>query len=273
MKFPLLPLFALVLAGCSATVTKEVVPVKHPLEKGTPVSLILAKQLNAGSSKEGEVVPLLVAEDVLAPDGSVIIAKGTPAKGEVSWSRSEGTLSSLMNRPARLVIRLQSIEGTTPVPLCANKDTGAPEYELTRENTGVPGGDRPDLDDLLKDEASRRIAEALNDAFEGKTVDLSTPDAKAALDQIATKMGLTETRKADLGQVSGTIDRLQHGDFSGLAKGDVSLTLGAVMELANLAGGLGSKISRSLKGRTICAYPGTKVEAYTSQAVTLPTAR
>src|SRR5688572_26788030 len=95
----------ILLAGCSAPVNQQAAtPIVVP--KGAPVALVLAKQLNAGEAKEGEFVPLLVFEDVKIA-GRTAIPKGTLAEGEVTWSRSEGTLSGLVNTPARLEIKLK----------------------------------------------------------------------------------------------------------------------------------------------------------------------
>lgn len=256
---------ALVVASCS---TRAPEPVIVSVPQGTAVPLILARQISAGDIAEDAFVPFLVSEDVVV-DGKVVIPKGSPASGTVTWSRSEGTLSGLVNQPARLEVRLDFVRlpsGQTPIA----SDPTEPKkpFAFTRENTGIPSANSAKVEELLKDEANRKLAEKLGELFEGKTPDLSTPEAQATLQKIATDMGLSDTTKllsdgkSNAGQIAGTIERLQRGDLSGLVKGDLSLSLGSVIELANLVGGFGDRISRSLKGRTIRAYPGTKVTAY-----------
>jgi hypothetical protein len=268
----LLPLvFVLGCAKPEAVVTAAPITVS----KGTAIPLMLAKQLNAGEAKEGDYVPLLVAENVIV-NGSTVIPKGTLAEGEVTWSRSEGSLSGLMNQPARLEVRIKGLKlDSGSVALCALQEEPDKPYAFTRENTGKPVTDEAKVEELLKDELNRQLAEKLADLFDGKTPDMSTPDAQAALQKIAGEMGLNDTSKllaqgqSNVGQIAGTIERLQRGDISGIAKGDLSLSLGAVMELANLAGGLGDKLSRSLKGRTIRAYPGTRLEVFVASDATV----
>ena len=263
--------------GCNSPAPE--IPAAEPkvlmLEQGTPVDLILAKQINAGSTNEGESVPMLVSEDVKDAQGNTLIPKGAIATGVVTTPRSEGPLSGLMNRPARLEVELTGFDAPDGTHIDVNTDEERKEtiYKFTRENTGKPSADENKIDDLLKDEMNRQVAEKLSAAFEGQSPDLSTPEAKEALNKFANELGLNDTKKlidsgkADYGQLANTIQRLQKGDYSGLTKGDLSLNLNSVMELANLAGGLGSRLSRSLKGRTIHAYPGTPLRVYVRNRV------
>jgi hypothetical protein len=263
----------LVAVGCS---TQAPQPTQATIPPGTPVQLVLAKQINAGDAEEGTFVPFLVAEDVQV-GGKVLIPKGTLATGKVTWSRSEGTLSGLINQPARLEVQIESLKlDSAEVPLAVELNDPKKPYSFTRENTGSPSVDDAKVEQLLKDELNRKLAEKLGQLFDGKSPDMSTPESQAALQKIAGEMGLTDTNKllsegkSNLGTIAGTIERLQRGDLSGIAKGDLSLSLGAVMELANLVGGLGDRISRTIKGRTIRAYPGTKVRAYVALPTVVP---
>lgn len=266
----LLPI--LLVVGCAKTPEiPNIPPPPVTVSKGTQVHLILAKQLNAGDAQPGEFVPFLVAEDVIV-DGQIAIPKGTLAEGEVTWSRSEGSLSGLMNQPARLEVKIKSLKlDSGELTLAIDSEDLGKAYAFNRDNTGKPAADETKVDELLKDELNRQLAEKLTELFDGKTPDLTSPDSKLALDKIAGEMCLNDTRKlldqgqANVGQLASTIERLQKGDLSGVAKGDLSLSLGAVMELANLVGGLGDKVSRTLKGRTIRAYPGTRIEAMVAE--------
>lgn len=262
--------------GCAQSPEMATVPAPPiVIPKGTAIPLILAKQLNAGEARPGEFVPLLVADDVLI-DGRVAIPKGTLAEGEVTWSRSEGTLSGLMNQPARLEVKLKSLKlDKVEAPLAVDPEDPGQAFAFTRENTGKPAANEAKVDELLQDELNRQLAEKLAELFDGQNPDLTTPDSKLALDRIAGQMGLDDTKRmldsgeTNVGKLASTIQRLQKGDLSGIAKGDLTLSLGAVMELANLVGGLGDKVSRTLKGRTIRAYPGTKVEALAAEEIKL----
>jgi hypothetical protein len=263
---------ALVMASCASQAPE---PATVPVPPGTPVPLILARQISAGDIAEGAFVPFLVSEDVVI-DGKVVIPRGSPAGGTVTWSRSEGTLSGLMNKPARLEVRIDFVRlESGPMQVATDPTEPKKPYAFTRENTGIPAADTAKVEELLKDEVNRKLAEKLGELFEGKTPDLSTPESQATLQKIAADMGLNDTTKllndgkSNAGQIAGTIERLQRGDLSGLAKGELSLSLGAVIELANLVGGFGDRISRSLKGRTIRAYPGTKVTAYLVSGTTV----
>src|SRR5262245_27815736 len=77
------------------------------IAKGAEVDLLLLRQIEAGSTREGTLVPFMVAEDVRNPTGDVVIEKGTIAEGEVTWSRSEGTMSGMMRKPARLEVAIK----------------------------------------------------------------------------------------------------------------------------------------------------------------------
>jgi hypothetical protein len=273
--FALLALVALVY-GCSKVEQVPVPPLT--VTKGTKIPLLLAMQLNAGEVKEGQVVPLLVAEDVMV-GGRVAIRRATIVEGEVTWSRSEGTLSGLINQPARLEVKLKNLRlASGTAPLVISIEEPEKPCAFTRENTGKPAVDELKVEGLLKEEANRKVAEKLAELFDGKSADLSSEDAKAALDKIAGEMGMNDTKQllvggqAHVNKITSTIERLQRGDFSGLTKGDLSLSLGAVMELANLVGGLGDRVSRTLKGRTIRAYPGTRIEAFIGSDLTIPPA-
>ncbi|HJP84224.1 MAG TPA: hypothetical protein VJ835_12050 [Fimbriimonadaceae bacterium] len=264
---------AALLVGC-ATQSAPPEQAIH-LEKGTKVNLILAKQLNAGEANEGEYVPFLVSEDVMS-GGKVAIPKGSVVAGNVTWSRSEGTLSGLVNKPARLEVQIEKLNlGNRNIKMAADLEHPEEPYEFNRENTGKPTADDAKVDELLKDELNRRFAEKLDELFQGKSPELSGTEAQDTLKKIAGEMGMTDTTrlldqgKSDVTAIGSTIERLQRGDLSGLATGDLSLSLGAVMELANLVGRLGDRFSRALKGRTIRAYPGTKVEAYVAESIDL----
>lgn len=269
------------LAGCNGAKTSaegaktlsEPKPVAFKLQKGQPVELMLAKRLDAGACKEGDYAPLVLAEDLLDSSGTVVLTKGAVVDAEVSWSRSEGTLSGVMGQPARLEIRLKplKIDGTQSVPLTAEAEKTDEPFAFNRSNTGLPGTNSEKLEELLKDEINRQTLEQVAKMFDGEEVDLGSDQAKASLQRIASELGLNETRQlvekgsSDWQRVGDSVKKLQSGSLLSLATGDGALALGAVMELANLAGDVGGKLADSLKGRTIRAFPGTRLTVYVAE--------
>ena len=60
-----------------------------------PIRLILLKELHSGGTPQGTIVPFMVDQNVTDSNGNVLVKAGTPAYGEVVWSRREGALSAL----------------------------------------------------------------------------------------------------------------------------------------------------------------------------------
>lgn len=246
------------------------------LPAGAEVKLLLLTKLEAGQAKKGDEVPFLVANDVLDPAGNVAVARGTLVKGIVEWSRSEGTLSSMMNQPARLTVALRplALESGFSAGLATQTDDESNTIvEFTRENTTpkkLSSEDRIDTD-----EEAKLLAEALDRAFGGEELAqvLTEADKDQLLKDIASRYGLSETRayvegsRGSVNALSETLQSLQRGGVSGLSGGEVALAVAAISELADFAGSVGSRLSRSLKGRTIRAYPGTRVKVYTTSPI------
>jgi hypothetical protein len=277
VKAPFGLILVIALLGCQP-LANPIPPVSasKAIPKGQPIPLVLAMNLNAGEAKEGQEVALLVAEDVKV-DGEILIPKGTPAKGEVSWSRSEGSLSGIMGQPARLEVKVKEVElPQESLEIGTDEKDPSKPYSFNRGNTGIPVAARSGIENLLKEDAARQVLEKLDKAFDGESVDLNSEEGKKALIEIARQSGLSDTQKlldsgkGDIGQIQNVISRLQRGDVSGLAKGDLSLSLNSVLELANLVGGLGDRLSRTLKGRTIHASAGTRVQAFAAESKSLP---
>lgn len=270
-------LVVLCLAGCSNSgpVSQTTAPVDVQVPAGTEIPLVLIKNLRAGEAREGDLVPFLVSDDVQVA-GKIVVAKGTTVTGKVTWSRSEGTLSGLMNQPARLEVAFNDLAlSSGRLAVVPNLDDPEHAYAFTRENTSQESPSDPMLDELVADEAKKQVAEKLNQMFDGKEVTLDSSDSRKALKDIVDSMGMGETQKllqgpdSNLNQLQSTVGRLQRGDLSAIAKGDLSLSLNSVLELANLAGGLGDRLARSLKGRTIHALAGTRLTLKVKKATIL----
>ncbi len=264
--YALLPL--LLLVGCRrsepapAPVATTPAPRTTTLAAGTPVKLVLFDELTSGGSAEGMEVRLALAEPV---EGLPAMC---PATAVVSWSRTEGTLGGLTNRPARLKLTLKSLRGPNgqEIPLAADPKE-AKDYELNRDNTGRPDA----LPQKEPDEVDVAVGTTVKELVEqGQSGGL---DARQ-VGELARKLGMGETAKlAD----AGRLDEAQRlvrairtgGTVASLASGG---TVAAAMELVNLAGDVGHRLGRTLGGRNIHAYPGTIVPAYVAKdtTVTLP---
>lgn len=277
MKLWPLALIVLSSAGCSnfGPVSQSTALLEVQVPAGTEIPLVLIKNLRAGEAQEGDPVPFLVSDDVMVA-GKLIVAKGTTVAGKVTWSRSEGTLSGLMNQPARLEVAFNDLAlPSGRLAVVASMEDPERAYAFNRENTSQKSPNDPKLDELVADEAKKQVAEKLNQMFDGKEVTLDSSESRKALKEIVDSMGMGETQKllqgpeSNLNQLQSTVGRLQRGDLSAIAKGDLSLSLNSVLELANLAGGLGDRLERSLKGRTIHALAGTRLTVKVKNPTTL----
>jgi hypothetical protein len=249
-------LLILTLAGCrsAAQQTAAAPPAlkEITLAAGTPLKLILFDELTSGGSEKGSEVRLALAEPVSG------LPAFCPATAVISQSRTEGTLGSLLNQPARLAFELKSLKapGGEEIPLAAN-EKGDTEYELNRDNTG-----RPDAPPASPD--SETVQMSIRDLIQkGQSQGL---DPKQVAD-LAKRLNLSETAKlADSGKldkVQSLIQSVRSGTgFASLADGG---TVGAAMELVRVAGDTCARLGRALGGRNIRAYPGTVVQAYVAK--------
>ena len=273
-------LIACCLGGCNQ---KPLASAESPkkavqLSKSTAVNLILLKELEAGKSAEGDVVPLMVIDDVKGPGGDVVIGKGTLAYGKVTWSRGEDLLSGLSNRPARLSLTVDRTTATdnTEVTLTADMQMRPGEaLQLDRGNTGNSTLSTA-IETAWKDPSSQSTLNELNQLFATGTVpeSLKSGDANERLkklsEQLQTKGILNLTTQGKVSDaielvkgINGTSPQLDMKGGSGLE------TLAAFVEMASIAGTVGDKLSRMLKGRTIRAHIGTPIKAYVSETVTV----
>ncbi|MCB8932569.1 MAG: hypothetical protein H6534_03910 [Chthonomonadaceae bacterium] len=264
---------AAALVGCGQP-AKVSPPAPKPvaLAAGTPVSLILLQKLDSGGTAVGTVVPLMVAEDVKAPDGTVLIRRGAPASGTVTLSRSAGALSALANTPARLALRLERTWGVdgSEIVLCAEIDDADAAYAFTRDNTGKIGGE-VDLEKVWSNDTAQPILERLSQNLEeGKSLDLSDPEIRRTLQDVARDLNLDSTsrllQRGELERADNLLAQVrQGGSAAALVNGAALPTIGAAIELANLAGRVGSRIGGVFKGRNIRAHVGTPVPALVAE--------
>jgi len=59
------------------------------LTAGIPVTLVMSKEVNSSVDDEGDTFPLTVLNDVKVGD-TIVIPRGTPATGEVTWRTGKG---------------------------------------------------------------------------------------------------------------------------------------------------------------------------------------
>lgn len=272
--------FVLLLAmGCKPTSGSAPASVTAiSLAAGTEVPLTLLRQIEAGDAREGLLVPFMVAADVKDSAGSVLISKGSVTEGEVTWSRSEGTLSGLMNQPARLAVKLKHTRGAgdVTVPLCADRDKPDEAYQFTRENTGKPW-ERDEFDSMdagLNEAVARSLAEFM-ETGDASRLSADT-QAREWLLQATRKPGLEAARayldpeapeRGQAEELERVVRHVRDGSITKLAGGEVMLAVTALQQFGKLAQSVEQSLSGKLKGRTIKAYVGTPVTAYVARDV------
>jgi hypothetical protein len=257
--------------GVEATAKAE--PERVTLPRGTKVSLILLKQLESGGSRQGEEVPLLVVEDVKDEKGRILIAKGTEAQGKVTWSRKSSAFTELVNQPARLAISIdetKAVDGGA-VKLTANlEDEEGAEFGLNRSNTRREEASAQ-LQEVFKDDSARQaLEEVLKMMDESQRADLQSLNAN--ISTLTDRLSLPNTqnlaRQGELGKIADLLSQLRRGSVAAdLLTGGSGMTLGAVMELADLTRRAGGSLFNMFKGRNIKAYIGTPLEAFVAEDV------
>jgi hypothetical protein len=75
------------------------------LTAGTPISLIVSKEVNSSTHKEGDTFPLTVLNDVTIGN-TVVIPRGTPASGEITWRTGKGAFG----KSGKIEFALRSID-------------------------------------------------------------------------------------------------------------------------------------------------------------------
>jgi len=93
MTRPLSLSLAALLAASLLTPARAQAPAGAPaveLPAQTPVTLSFVREVKSGDVKVGEVIHFRVEEDVIAPDGTVLIRRGATAYGKVTRSKRAG---------------------------------------------------------------------------------------------------------------------------------------------------------------------------------------
>ena len=274
-KLLLLAALLVVAVGCGPKEVAEppkVVTRKVHVAPGLEVRAVLLSELTSGGSNEGDDVPMMVAEDIRDASGAVVVVKGTPLLGKVTWSRAEGALGALTNQPARLNFKFDTVPAVDGTALKLSAVTGeAKDYELNRDNTGKTEPSAQ-LEKLAEDTTNEQALEAVRELFDkGDASKLDSPETRQKLSAIAQQMGLANTSKLieknEVDKMNDLVRQLrQGGTVAALASGGSATLVDAALELANVAGQVGSRLGRMLGGRNIKAYVGTPVKAYVIEA-------
>jgi hypothetical protein len=237
-----------------------------------PIRLILLKELHSGGTPQGSVVPFMVDQNVTDENGNVLVKVGTPAYGRVVWSRREGALSApILDRPARLAVKLEQTYDANNKPLAITFGTEDNQYQFTRENTSAADKD-PQLEAAWKDPEKRAIIQKLVRNFSGEQPQTLTPSQQQLLLDQAKELSLTHTadlsrsgRLADLGsfvQKMRTAESLQSLYGSAGPAIDAEALVAAVHEMATLTRASRGYVGGRLVGRNILASAGTVLDAY-----------
>ena len=262
-------ILGLFIVGCQKP-TETVVTEKIKLPKGTKIEAVTLKELTSGGTPEGEAVPMMVSQDVKDSSGHVLVPRGAAVTGEVSWSRTEGSLGGLTNRPARLKFRFKEVvlpDGTR-AKLSASEEKEDQEFELNRDNTGQINV-TSQVEQLADNPQNQEAMDALKRLVEDG--DMSNLNSEK-LSEVAQQLNLTATTRLandkDVNQVADLMQKIKGGStIASLASGGSLLAVDAAMELIGVVGQVGSRLGRSLGGRNIRAYVGTPVTAYVVQDV------
>lgn len=279
--FAIITALGMALAGCGTGKPTAEAPkptVTAELGTGIAVPLVLLKTLESGVDEQGSDVPLLVSEDVKDAQGHVLISKGTPAQGRVTWSRREEMLGGFTNRPARLKFDLVATVATDgqAIDLCADPKKTDEPYELNRGNTGRPRAAR-ELEAMFEDERDQAVLKAMNDVFEGKEAQiLELQESKDRLARIGRELnlpGLTSlAQQGQVGKVRPLLDHLRRGGpinevARHLRSDNPALT--AMMEWTGVSSTISERMSGFSHGRNIKAYVGTPVQAFVEKPATV----
>lgn len=256
----------LFLFGCART--PSAAPERRvEVPEGATVHMVLLDKVESGVSREGDPVRLVVSEP-LKVAGEVAVPAGALATARVVWSRRGDPLRMLANQPARLAIAFESVElaGGRRLELDGER------FQIERSMVG-PQRSEESLARMMDDPAAKSALEELARSLErGALPDSAT--AREDLRRVASELGLQELQRAlgegEAGRFGDALASLRKAGAAGML---VDGGLGAVLELASLAGSVGDRLSRMLKAPNIVAQPGTPLAAKTgpSQTIVLAT--
>lgn len=255
----------LLFIACFASLARADVPA------GTPIRLMLLKDISSSSSFPGDLVPMVVTQDVEV-GGRVIIPEGSMAFGKVSWSRREGALSApLFDKPARLCISLEhlrDLDGNEvklrPMP---GKDS---DLQITREMTAKASpAQTQEFEYAWGDPKARPVMEKVHHLFNDSATSLTEKEAEILIQHnVAMPVVQQAIKNGTFGVVINLIRDIKHARMFEVLLNINPTTrpamaaLRAVRELSRLCGGIGTYIEGRFKGRNIRAAAGVELTVY-----------
>ncbi|HVT14508.1 MAG TPA: hypothetical protein VHE55_19765 [Fimbriimonadaceae bacterium] len=255
----------LVAVACLASFARGQVP------QGTTVHLMLLKEISSTSSHIGEVVPMVVTEDVVVR-GKVMIPEGTMAFAKVSQCRREGALSApVFDKPARLWLSLEHLRDVDghEVKLSARPNR-LTDLQLTRDiKVKASAAQTKEFEEALENPTSRPVMQKVRNLFSDTAVSLSEGEAEVLIQHNVEMPVVKEAiRTGVFGEVVDFIRDIKHAHmvevFMSLnpATRPALTAIRAVRELGRLSGGLGDYIEGRFKGRNIRCAVGVELIVY-----------
>jgi hypothetical protein len=92
-------------AHVEATAALAPAPALLSLNNGTPITLAVAEEVNSSTHEEGDTFRLTVLNDVMIGN-TVVIPRGTPAMGEITWRTGKGAFG----KSGKLELSLRHID-------------------------------------------------------------------------------------------------------------------------------------------------------------------
>lgn len=242
---------------------------------GTPIRLMFLKEISSHSSMVGDLVPLVVTNDVEV-DGKVLIPEGTMAFAKVSQCRREGALSApVFDKPARLSISLEhlrDVDGNEVKLQCKPGKSG--DLQIVREMTVRPTSEEAkEYAGAWNNPMSRPVMEKVHRLFADSATSLSQKEALVLIEHNVQLPVVQEAIRSGLyGEVVSFINDLKHGrTIEALLKLSPTtrpayLAVRAVRELGRLSGGVGNYFEGRFKGRNIRCAAGVEITVYAGKA-------
>jgi hypothetical protein len=255
----------ILLLGLLSAIARAQVP------RGTAIHLMLLKDISSTASMVGDVVPLVVTEDIEIED-HLLIPEGTMLFAKVVQSRREGALSApLFDKPARLAIglgHLRDMDGREVKLLPTPKREG--NLEIKRELTVKPNSAQSkEFEMALGNPESHSAAQKLRALFSDAATSLSEKEAEILI-QHNVRMPIVQEaiRTGAFGRVVHFIRDLKRGHLvdAALVVAPLSppamLAVRAVRELCRVSGGISGYIEGRFKGRNIRCSAGVEFTVY-----------
>jgi hypothetical protein len=257
--------WSLLLIACLTSLASAQVP------KGTPIRLMLLREISSNSSMPGDLVPLVVTQDVEV-DGRVLIPEGLMVFGKVAKTRREGALSApVFDKPARLSVtfeHLRDVDGRE-VKIQPRVGTNG-DLQITREMTVRPNGEESrEIETAWQNPQARSVMEKVRRLFVDGTTTLTKKEAEILISHnIQLPVVQEAIRIGAFDRVTGFISDIKKGRtieaFLSLtpATRPALLAIRAVRELGRLSGGIGNYVGGRFKGRNIRCCAGVELTVY-----------